>query len=76
MIKNYYAIYDIVAETYGEPINFINDNVAKRTFLEGCKEMEQWKNHPEDLQLMKIGEYNTETGYFKPENTHITKGEK
>lgn len=76
MIKTYYSVYDRLAETYGPLNEMINDNVAVRSFKEACKNVDGFKQHPEDLEIHRIGYFNEDTGTFTEEKEILEKGEK
>ena len=58
MIFNVYAIFDRVAQSYGEPFLAQNNNLAQRRFNYVMQNSPMVAN---DTQLFKIGEYNTDT---------------
>lgn len=72
----YYSVYDVLAETFTMPTELHNDNVAMRTFKEACKTVDGYKQHPEDMQIFKVGEFDDETGDLIPEVRLLMKGEK
>lgn len=70
-----YAVYDRLSELYGPLNEFTNDKVAKRSFLEACKNVDGFKQHPTDLEIHRIGTFDDETGSFKNDKEIIEKGE-
>ena len=76
MTKNYYAIYDRLAETYGPLNELVNDKVAIRSFREACKMTNGYKQHAEDLEIHRIGTFNEESGTFEMNKEILEKGEK
>lgn len=75
-MKHYiYSVYDRLAETYGPLNEFQNDRIAKRSFLEACKEVDGFKQHPTDLEIHRIGTFDDESGYFENDKEIIEKGE-
>lgn len=76
MKRPIYSVYDRVAETYTSLSEFRNDNVAKRTFLEACQQVDGYKQHPNDMEIHRIGYFNDETGTFEPDKEIIEKGYK
>lgn len=74
MKHTYYAIYDRVAEMYGPLNEMPNDNVAKRSFLEACKMADGYKQHPQDMEIHRIGSFEDITGTFTPDKEIIEKG--
>lgn len=66
-----YSIYDRVSGSFSCPLCMPNDGVAKRQFPLICTSEPQFKMFPDDLELYKIGEYDTTSGvivaYDKPE---------
>lgn len=75
MIKNYYAVYDRLAESYGPLNEMVNDKVAARSFKEACENVEGFKQHATDLELHRIGSFNDETGTFQMDKEILEKGE-
>lgn len=76
-MKNYiYSIYDRLAESYGPLVSFQNDNVAIRTFKEGCKNNSALKDHPEDLEIHRIGIFDDESGSLTENKEILERGEK
>lgn len=64
MKQTLYAIKDIKSGSFGTPIAEVNEAVLIRQLTKEINEntrssLYSW---PEDFQLFKIGEYNTETG--------------
>ena len=67
MKQTLYAIKDIKSGSFGSPVAEINEAVFIRTLTKEINEntrssLYSW---PEDFQLFKIGEYDTETGSIK-----------
>jgi hypothetical protein len=63
MIKNMYAILDIKAETYTDPMPDHTDGLAIRKFKDEAKRADSMLNkHPEDYKLYNIGYYDTANG--------------
>lgn len=60
MIMFVYSIKDVVSGLFGNLVLLSNDQLAKRTFKGICEDSKIAK----DLQLYKIGSFNTETGEF------------
>lgn len=73
-MHNYYAIYDRLGEMYGTLNEMPNDKVAKRSFLEACKMADGYKQHPQDLEIHRIGSFDDATGTFIPDKEIIEKG--
>ncbi|QCS36611.1 nonstructural protein [Capybara microvirus Cap3_SP_481] len=76
MIKELYAISDIVEGEMKAPFIQPNLETAKRTFREACRNIEGIKEHSEDMQLFSIGTFNTETGDIIPKVEFIERGKK
>lgn len=57
-----FSIYDRVSGSYSVPLCFENDAVAKRAFPSICVNHPQYKMFPEDLDLFKVGSYDTNSG--------------
>lgn len=65
-----YGVKDIKIGFTGAIINYPNEQVAKRSFTEACKDnMIEFSKHPEDMELWKLGEMDETTGAItsKPE---------
>lgn len=73
-MKNLYSVYDRVAEIYGPLNEFINDNVAIRSFRESCEMVSGFKEHAGDLELHRIGTFNETSGTFNMDKEILEKG--
>lgn len=62
MVRNYYAIYDVVADEYGDLIYAKNDAVASRLYANVVKSHSEI--NPDDLELYCIGDFDDTTGVF------------
>lgn len=71
-----YSVYDRLAETYSELREFTNDKVAARTFLEACRMVDGYKQHPTDMEIHRIGTFDDLTGTIEPNKEIIEKGVK
>lgn len=60
-----YSIYDRCAGVYGQPVFCHNDMVAKRDFTRFCQS-EQAAFMSADLQLYKVGSFDSDTGEVVP----------
>lgn len=58
-----YSMFDRVSRSHGEPFVAVNDDIAKRRFN---FIMSQSPMVAQDMQLFKLGEYDTETGAIVP----------
>lgn len=70
-----YAIYDRLAETYGNPF-ILDAKVAKRTF--DWMRRDTQPNQRQDKEIRLLGEWNEETGIvstIKPEKVFELDGE-
>ena len=56
------------------PYNAINDEVAKRDFINSCQTVETMKPIKNDLDLYYLGEYEDETAEFTPNMELLIKG--
>lgn len=61
-----YSIYDRVSGSYSVPLCFENEAVAKRAFPSICVNHPQYKMYPEDLDLFKVGGFDTYNGTVIP----------
>lgn len=60
-----YAIYDRLAESYGNVMEFTTDGVAIRTLSQEVNRQDERNNlylHPQDFMLYQLGEYDQTTG--------------
>lgn len=71
MIQPIYAIRDMLVEFHA-PIVGVNDQQMIRDFQVFCSNKAELEKN--DLQLYKIGEYNTETGHIQPCEPEYIKG--
>lgn len=62
MVRNYYAVYDNVAEEYGDLVYAKNDAVASRLFANLIKSHSEVS--PDDLELYYIGHFDETSGVF------------
>lgn len=63
MILSIYTVYDRKAEKYTTPIFQHNDHVAVRSFTAAvAQEGNDFNRFAEDYSLMKVGEFDDETG--------------
>ena len=68
MKYNLYTIFDKTAQLHGQVMQFVNDEVAKRSLIPVLKNMEHpYAQMPSHYTLILIGEYDDETGYILPE---------
>lgn len=64
------VIRDSATDDYGVPYTFKTTGEAVRTFTDLVNRPDQNSqvfNHPEDFELFKIAEYESNTGEFTPE---------
>lgn len=64
------VVHDKVAENFGAPTLFINENVAKRSFAD-LLSTDIYKLHSGDYELVKIGLYSSKDGIVSPCNHTI-----
>lgn len=63
MLFKMYAIYDMKSRQYASPMLAVNDEVALRMFEEiAADKSGQVGRHPDDYQLILIGEYDDSSG--------------
>jgi hypothetical protein len=63
------ATRDVVANVYGPPMYVIHLGQSIRGFGDECQRKEKGNvlgEHPEDFELMHLGEWDDETGKFEP----------
>lgn len=66
MIIRVYAMYDQAAKSFGAPMVFVNDEVARRGVLEVVRGDGQISKFPGDFDMYCIGELDTDTGELTP----------
>ena len=71
MIQPIYAIRDMVVEFHA-PIVGVNDEQMKRDFMVYCQSKAELER--KDLQLYKIGEFDTITGKITPKEPEFILG--
>lgn len=76
MIKEIYCVYDRLAGQYMTLTEFANDAVAVRAFREALKTVPGFKDHPEDLEIHRIGNFEDQCGTFNMDKEILEKGEK
>jgi len=75
MILQIFTVYDIKARAYLPPFFVPSIEVAKRTFLDASLDKEhQFGKHPEDYNLMHLGEFNDENGTFNILESKVSLG--
>lgn len=60
-----YTVYDSLAGQYHYPMTLQSDALAQRAFVGSVKESPM-ADHPADYTLMRIGEFDPETGVIQP----------
>lgn len=70
MILKMYALKDEL-NGYTSPIPFTNDEMAKRYLKDQFEANPTVKNSPKDFSIWRVGEYETENGNFKGEETIV-----
>lgn len=69
------AVYDRVAETYGDVYTTRTKGEAIRAFLDETeREGSTINKHPGDYELHEIATYDEETGTVSPQKNLLTKG--
>jgi hypothetical protein len=63
MKKGLYSVLDTVAEEYGPLFEAVNENVAKRSFMQLSKKV----HNPDDYVLCQFGIFDTDHGVIYPE---------
>lgn len=68
MKQELFAVLDVVAKTYGQPIPYRNQYEATRAWddIVNDPKPNQYNAHPEDFILVKIGYYDTDLGTLVP----------
>jgi len=75
MILQIFTVYDIKARAYLPPFFVPSIDVAKRTFLDAALETDhQFGKHPEDYNLMHLGQFNDENGTFNILESKVSLG--
>lgn len=67
MIMKLYAVRDIAAGSFGQPLQFVNDDLAKReahaTVLRGDND---FARYPSSFEVYRLGEMDTDSGVISP----------
>lgn len=65
MKTNVYTIYDSKTHSYHQPLFFINEAVALRSFALACNDPESFLcQSPTDYSLFHLGEFDDDTASF------------
>lgn len=65
MIRHVYSIFDSKVGIYTQPFHCIADGEALRAFSDAANAKDHYVGrHPADYTLMKIGNFNDETGRY------------
>lgn len=77
MITNLFTIYDNKAAIYNTPFSQNNNAEAMRTFADMANdEKTTISKHPDDYDLYKIGEWNSNNGeVVGTDKTHLANGQ-
>lgn len=63
-----FTVYDVQAETFGQPFFMQSEGIALRSFHEAALNPEsEISKYPDDYVLYAIGEYNDDTGHITPQ---------
>ena len=62
MQKEIYAIYDVKAETYSQPIFMVNEKVLLRDCYTMLRQDTAYAAHPEDYSIYHLGLYEDTSG--------------
>lgn len=60
------SVYDVIAKVYYQPTYDMNDNGAIRTFMLAIKNNKSYADVKDDLELYKVGSFDTTTGILTP----------
>lgn len=67
-----YTMRDIVAENYGMPSYFVNDQVAMRSIKAAVQQPKsQLAQVIDDMEVYVVAEFDDQTGIMKPFDKHI-----
>ena len=70
-----FSIFDSKSEIFNTPIFLPAIGQARRTFGDQVNDKESpFNKHPEDYTLFLIGEYETDSGKLKPNETPVSYG--
>lgn len=62
-----YSVFDVKAAVYSVPFSAPNDQMAVRSFGDGCQdERSPWAKHPEDYSLHLVGQFDDAAGAVSP----------
>lgn len=73
---NVYAIFDLAAQTYGNPFYMANNAIAIRTFHNEVKRADDTNvmyTNPADFELWRIGIWDNEQGNFLNDKERIAR---
>lgn len=62
MKKEIYAIYDVKAEMYSQPVFVINEKVLLRDCYQMLQQDTAYAHHPEDYSIYHLGVWEDTTG--------------
>lgn len=63
MLMKVYAVYDVKAEVFGNPVVGVNDYTMMRLMSDVLQNVEHpYAKHPEDYVLYRLGEYDDSSG--------------
>lgn len=76
MQKSLFTIFDEISGVYCNPFISINDDTATRDFKYACTQdvTSDLYRHKQDFHLIRIGDYDDETGEIKNDRTIICSG--
>lgn len=72
MIYKMYSVYDIKADAFAPPFFLARDEVAVRTFGDALRDpTHPMAAHPDDYVLMRLGDFDDETGTVGAEKAPV-----
>lgn len=57
-----YTIKDVLTKSFTGITLFLSQEEAERSFSSQVNSIQIWKDNPNDFELWRVGEYDTETG--------------
>lgn len=69
-----YSIFDFKAQTFAQPMFFINDDVAVRALANAVRDKTSYLNAaPADYEMYKLGEFDDVNGTITPDSNMVAR---
>jgi len=74
MKQGIYSIFDFKAQTFSQPMFFINDDVAIRALISAVRDPSSYLHAaPADYEMFKLGEWSDLDGAIIPDSTMVAR---